>query len=124
MNIIRVGSVATAVHIKTVKLAASFSCPLKNKGLEMLSLLGENDSDWSILCCWITVIGLTLPTHTCFVLLYMLTLRFRGRMPPPTAFSSFSCEWAELLFQTKFLAVASSLGHLSMKTFFGSDLTF
>ena len=37
--------------------------------------------------------------------------------PPPTGFSSFSGEWEELLLETKFLAVASSLGHLSMKKF-------
>ena len=42
-------------------------------------------------------------------------------MPPPTDFSSFSREWEELLFQTKFLAVISSLGHLSIKSF--SDWT-
>ena len=34
-------------------------------------------------------------------------------MLPPIRFSSFSREWEELLFQTKFLAVVSSLGHLS-----------
>ena len=33
----------------------------------------------------------------------------------------FSQEWEELLFQTKFLAVVSSLGHLSIKKF--SDRT-
>ena len=44
-----------------------------------------------------------------------------GRMPSPTGFSNFSREWEEFL-QTKFLAVASSLGHLSMKKF--SDWTF
>ena len=38
-----------------------------------------------------------------------------------TGFSSFSREWEELLLQTKFLAVGSSLGHLSMKKFFRSD---
>ena len=42
-------------------------------------------------------------------------------MPPQTGFSSFSREWEEFLFQTKFLAVVSSLGHLSIKNF--SDRT-
>ena len=41
--------------------------------------------------------------------------------PTPTGFSSFSQEWEDLLFQTKFLAVFSSLGHLSIKKF--SDRT-
>ena len=36
-------------------------------------------------------------------------------MPTLKGFSSFSHEWGELLFQTKFLAVGTSLGHLSMK---------
>ena len=45
-----------------------------------------------------------------------------GWMPPPTGFSNFSREWEELFMQTKFLAVASSLGHLSMKNF--SDQTY
>ena len=39
-------------------------------------------------------------------------------MPDPKRFSSFSREWGELLFQTKFLAVGTSLGHLSMKIHF------
>ena len=39
----------------------------------------------------------------------------------PTSFSRFSQEWEELLFQTKFLAVVSSLGHLFIKKF--SDRT-
>ena len=39
-----------------------------------------------------------------------------GATPPPsTGFSSFSQKWEELLLQTKFLPVISSLGHLSMK---------
>ena len=38
-------------------------------------------------------------------------------MPHPKRFSSFSREWGELLFQTKLLAVGTSLGHLSMKKF-------
>ena len=38
-------------------------------------------------------------------------------MPP-----NFSREWEELFLQTKFLAVGSSLGHLSMKKF--SDQTY
>ena len=38
--------------------------------------------------------------------------------PPPTGFSNFSQKWEELFLQTKFLAVGSSLGHLSMKNFF------
>ena len=37
-------------------------------------------------------------------------------------FSNFSLEWEELLLQTKFLAVGSSLGHLSRKKF--SDQTY
>ena len=41
-----------ATACKTVNLAVSFSCALKNKGLEML----RNDSDWSSFCCWITKI--------------------------------------------------------------------
>ena len=40
-----------------------------------------------------------------------------GWMPPPTGFPNFSREWKELLLQTKFLAVGSSLEHLSMKKF-------
>ena len=40
----------------------------------------------------------------------------------PTVFSNFSQKWEELLLQTKFLPVGSSLGHLPMKTFFKSDL--
>ena len=39
-------------------------------------------------------------------------------MPPPTGFSSFSRECEDLLFQTKFLSVVSSLGHLYIKNFF------
>ena len=39
-----------------------------------------------------------------------------------TGFSSFSREWEELLFQTKLLAIVSSLGHLSTKNF--SDRTY
>ena len=38
-------------------------------------------------------------------------------MPPQEFFSSSSREWEELSFQTKFLAIGSSLGHLSMKKF-------
>ena len=38
-------------------------------------------------------------------------------MPPPTGFSHFSLEWEELFLRTKFLAVGSSLGHLSMEQF-------
>ena len=45
-----------------------------------------------------------------------------GGCHPPTGFSSFSWEWKELLFQTKFLAVVSSLEHLSMKKI--SDRTY
>ena len=37
-------------------------------------------------------------------------------------FSNFSQKWEELLLQTKFLPVGSSLGHLPMKKFFRSDL--
>ena len=45
-----------------------------------------------------------------------------GVMPhPPTSFPVFSQEWEELLFQTKFLAVVLSLGHLSIKKVFRSD---
>ena len=40
---------------------------------------------------------------------------------PKTGFFSFPQEWEELLFQTKLLAVVSSLGHLSIKNF--SDRT-
>ena len=43
-------------------------------------------------------------------------------MPPPTGFPNFSREWEELSLQTKFLAVGSSLGHLSIKNF--SDRTY
>ena len=46
-----------------------------------------------------------------------------GGCHPLTGFSSFSREWEELFWQTKFLAVVgSSLGHVSMKKFFRSDL--
>ena len=45
-----------------------------------------------------------------------------GWMPSPTDFSNFSLEWEEPLLQTKFLAVGSSLRHLSMKNF--SDWTY
>ena len=41
---------------------------------------------------------------------------------PPTGFSRFSREWEDLSLQTKFLAVGSALGYLSMKNFFKSDL--
>ena len=44
-------------------------------------------------------------------------------MPLPTGFSSSSLEWEEPFLQTKFLAVGSSLGHLSMEKFFRSDLS-
>ena len=44
-----------------------------------------------------------------------------GGCHPPTDFSRFSQEWEEPLFQTKFLAVVSSLDHLSIKKF--SDRT-
>ena len=37
-------------------------------------------------------------------------------------FFYFSWEWEEPLFQTKFLAAVSSLGHLSVKKFFSADL--
>ena len=40
----------------------------------------------------------------------------------PTGFSNFYREWEEVFLQTKFLAVALSLGHLSMKKF--SDRTY
>ena len=36
---------------------------------------------------------------------------------PPASFSGFSQEWEELLFETKFFAVASSLGHFSIQNF-------
>ena len=36
---------------------------------------------------------------------------------PQRVFPVFSREWEELLFQTKFLAVGTSLGHLSTKKF-------
>ena len=42
--------------------------------------------------------------------------------PPPTGFSNFSQKWEKLSLETKFLPVGSSLGHLSMKKFFRSDL--
>ena len=42
--------------------------------------------------------------------------------PPPKQVFQFSCEWEELLFQTKFLSAASSLGHLSIKELVRSDL--
>ena len=45
-----------------------------------------------------------------------------GGCHSPLGFSSFSREWKELLFQTKFLAVGSCLRHLFMKNFFRSDL--
>ena len=45
-----------------------------------------------------------------------------GCSPHPNRFSSFSREWEEVLFQAKYLARGSSLGHLSMKKFFRSDL--
>ena len=45
-----------------------------------------------------------------------------GGMPPPAGSSSFSQESEELSFQTKFLAVVLSFGHLSIKKFFRSDL--
>ena len=38
-------------------------------------------------------------------------------MSHPKKFSSFSHEWGELLIQTKFFAVGTSLVHLSMKKF-------
>ena len=41
---------------------------------------------------------------------------------PANSFSNFSREWEELFLQTKFLAVRSSLGYLSMKRF--SDRTY
>ena len=37
--------------------------------------------------------------------------------PPNRFFCNFSREWEEFLLQTKFLAIGSSLGHLSMKKF-------
>ena len=40
----------------------------------------------------------------------------------PTDFSTFSQKWEELFLQTKFLPAGSSLGHLSRKKFFRSDL--
>ena len=40
-----------------------------------------------------------------------------GCLPPPNGFSYFSSDWGELLFRTYFLAVGTSLGHLSMKKF-------
>ena len=43
-------------------------------------------------------------------------------MPPPAGSSSFSLESEELSFQTKFLAVVLSFGHLSIKKF--SDRTY
>ena len=44
-------------------------------------------------------------------------LKGSRKMVPPMVkgFSSFSQEWRELLFQTKILAVGTSLGHLSIK---------
>ena len=42
----------------------------------------------------------------------------------PTGFFNVSPEWEELLLQTKFLAVGSFLGQLSMKQFFRSDLPY
>ena len=41
-----------------------------------------------------------------------------GGCHPPTVISNFSRERKELCLQTKFLAVGSPLGHLSMKKFF------
>ena len=41
---------------------------------------------------------------------------------PQTGFSSFSLEWEELSIQTNILAVGLSLGHLSMRKLFRSDL--
>ena len=41
----------------------------------------------------------------------------KGGRHCPKAFSSFSREWGELLLETNFLAVDTSLGHLSMKKF-------
>ena len=40
-----------------------------------------------------------------------------GAGRPPKGFSIFSREWGELLFQTNFMAVGTSLGHFSMKKF-------
>ena len=41
---------------------------------------------------------------------------------PPKSFSCFSSEWGDLLLQTNFLAVRTSLGHPSIKSF--SDQTY
>ena len=61
--------------------------------------------------------------------LYEITMRKKNRFfvsdyfNPPMAegavgwLSNFSRKWEELFLQTKFLAVGSSLGHLSMKKF-------
>ena len=47
-----------------------------------------------------------------------------GWMPPPpqTGFYNYPLEWENLYLQAKFLAAGLFLGHLSMKTFFRSDL--
>ena len=43
-------------------------------------------------------------------------------MPPPNWFFKILLEMIKAFLQSKFLAVGSSLGHLSMKKFFRSDL--
>ena len=45
-------------------------------------------------------------------------------MPLPKGFSQFLWGWECFLLQTKFLAVGTPLGHLSMKTFFRLKLSF
>ena len=45
----------------------------------------------------------------------------RGDSSAPTSFSSYCREGEKLLFQAKFLAVGSSLGHLFVKKFYRSN---
>ena len=73
-----------------------------------------------------TVINTSVCKHFCLQS-NTLTLRWpmggRGEVDAtPTGFSNFFREWEEIFLQTKFLAVRSSLGHLSMRKFFRSDL--
>ena len=46
----------------------------------------------------------------------------KGEGAPPKEFSCFSSEWGDLLLQTNFLAVRTSLRHPSTKNLFRSNL--
>ena len=77
----------------------------------------KNESQKKACSMMILRILLVFPNSEHNLRMTQLPSNGQGGMPPSKGFFSLSGEWGGLLFQTKFLAVGTSLGHLSMKNF-------